>query len=66
MKKIINVKHDKKGNAYLDVNDLKDLIDIKKITHYSMEVIHDEDDIGALLKFYDKSGNVVNVKEKKK
>lgn len=65
MKKHVKVKTDKKGNAYLDLEDFADMVDISKVKKYTLEECMDGDDGTYMLtlKFYDKKGNVVETKD---
>lgn len=62
--KNIKVKKDKKRNAYLDLEDFSDMLDISKVKKYTLEEVDDDGTIALILKFYDSKGNVVNSKEK--
>lgn len=62
MKKTIKTKKDKEGNAYLDLKDFKDIVDISKVKKYTLEEVNDDEDICLILKFYDKNNKVVNIK----
>lgn len=64
MKKTIKVKKDKEGNAYLDLKDFKDIVNIAKVKKYTLEEVNDDEDICLILKFYDKNNKVINVKVK--
>jgi hypothetical protein len=64
--KTIKVKQDKKTKeCYLQLKDFKDIVDIKKVSFYTLEPVHDENDIALILKFYDEDGKFINCKDKK-
>lgn len=62
MKYIIQISTDKNGNVYLDLNNFKELVDVDKVSKYSLEEVDDDGDIALILKFYDKNGNVLSLK----
>lgn len=61
-KKVIKVKKDKKGNAFLDIKDFSDFVDIKKVKQYKLEEVDDDGTKALILTFYDQDGNVVEAK----
>ena len=65
MKKSIKVKTDKKGNAYLDLEDFADMVDISKVKKYTLEETMDcgDETVALILKFYDAKGKVVAANE---
>lgn len=65
MKKSVKVKTDKKGNAYLDLEDFVDMVDISKVKKYTLEPTQDAEtgDICLVLTFYNSKGKVVGVKK---
>lgn len=63
--KTVRVKTTENGEAYLDLQDFADLLDISKVKKYTLEPIQDGEtgDICLVLKFYNGKGKVVEAKE---
>lgn len=62
--KTIKLKKDKKTDElYLDLKDLKHLLDIDKVKYYQFEVVYDvEDQINtAMITFYDKKKKIIDL-----
>lgn len=64
--KTIKVETDPKtGDGILNLEDLKHMVDIKKVKYYTLEVVHDDYDKALILKFYDSKKKLINCKEDK-
>ena len=65
MKKTIKVKQTEDGEAYLDLADFADMIDISKAKKYKLETITDLETEAEVLciTFYDKKGKIVETKD---
>lgn len=64
--KTIKVQTDPKtGDGILKLEDFVDVVDIKKVKYYTLEVVHDDYDKVLILKFYDSKKRVINCKEDK-
>lgn len=61
MSKIVTVKQDDKTkDCYLDLEDFKDFVDVKKVKQYTMEVQKDK---SLILTFFDKNGKKLSLKK---
>lgn len=62
--KTVTVKQDPETkDGFLDLEDFKDFVDVKKVKSYTLEAVQDDSDVALILKFYDKKGNVIDCKE---
>lgn len=62
--KNIKVRYNKKTNEhYLRLSDFKVLVDIKKVSRYTLETVDDGGHMALILTFYDKNGDKVGAKE---
>jgi len=59
--KTIKVKS-KDGEAFLDLLDFSDMVNISEVEYYTLEEVDDDGRMALILKFYDKDQNVVEVK----
>lgn len=59
--KTIKVKS-KDGEAFLDLLDFSDIVNISEVEYYTLEEVDDDGRMALILKFYDKDQNVVEVK----
>ena len=62
--KTIKVKKTEDGEAYLDLEDFADMVDISKVKKYTLEPIEDGEtgDICLVLTFYNGKGKIVEAK----
>lgn len=63
--KTIKVKQTEDGEAYLDLEDFANMVDISKVKKYTLEPTQDAEtgDICLVLTFYNSKGKVVGVKK---
>lgn len=61
--KRVNVKTTSDGEAYLDLADFKDMLDIKQVVSYTIEEIDDGGARVLLLSFYDNDGELVRMED---
>lgn len=66
MMKTLKVKSTDDGDAFLDLADFSDIVDISKVEFYTLEEIEEDGQSVLLLKFYDKDENVVETKHETK
>lgn len=59
--KTIKVKATEDGDAFLDLSDFADVVDVSKVVYYSMEEVDDDGKTVLILKFYDKDSNLLNI-----
>jgi hypothetical protein len=61
MKKTVKIrKYKKTGEYYFRLKDLKDIVDVKKVKQYKLEIL---DNGGFAVIFYDEEGNQIEVKK---